>query len=151
MVMVPRVPRSAAVLGTLGLTPFVGLATGAAVSDDSLQAAMATALVAYGAVILSFLGGIQWGLALQHGGDGTPRAGLLCLSVVPSLAGWAALLLTSPSIGAGLLAGCFAAVFAIDAWLSMRGAAPSWYPRLRAPLTIIAATSLIVASLADVP
>ena len=148
--MAPGVPRTATVLGALGLIPFVGLAVGAAVSDASLQSDITTTLVAYGAVILSFLGGIQWGLAVRHGGDDAPRADLLCLSVLPSLAGWAALLLTSSSIAAGLLAGCFVAMLAIDVWLSICSAAPAWYPRLRVPLTIVATTSLIVTALADV-
>lgn len=148
MVMTMRVPRAAAVLGALGLIPFVGLALGAAASDAPSRASMITPMVAYGAVILSFLGGIQWGLALRHGGDGTPRTGLLWLSVLPSLAGWAAMLLPSRTASAILLAGCFAVVLTVDVWLSRRADAPPWYPRLRIPLTIVAATCLTGAATA---
>lgn len=44
-------------------------------------------MVAYGAIILSFLGGIRWGVALVQG-----HANHLILSVLPSLLAWACLL-----------------------------------------------------------
>ena len=60
-------PRPAAILGIVGLLPFIALAVQVA-STYPMGAAMRlpaqTALVQYGAVILSFLGGIQWGLAV---------------------------------------------------------------------------------------
>ena len=52
-------------------------------------------LRAYGAVILSFLGGIQWGLAIRNSdGNARTRQGLtpiLTVSIVPSLIGWTGL------------------------------------------------------------
>ncbi len=43
-------------------------------------------------MILSFLGGIEWGLAIrEEGGTETTRVIALGLSAVPSLAAWAAL------------------------------------------------------------
>ena len=150
MVTATGVPLGARVLGALGLVPFVGLATLAAVADASLRTTAITAIVAYGAVILSFLGGIQWGRAVRHGAAHGPNAGLLWIGVTPSLAGWLALLHPSPTVGAVLLAGCFAAVLIIDVWLSKRGHAPVWYSRLRMPLTIVVATCLGVAALAAV-
>jgi hypothetical protein len=148
MVTANGVPRGAVVLGALGLVPFVGLTAVAAVADVSLRATAITAIVAYGAVILSFLGGIQWGLAVRDNAADGPNAGLLWISVTPSLAGWLALLHPSLTVGAVLLAGCFVAVLVIDVWLSRRGHAPVWYPRLRMPLTIVVATCLGVAALA---
>jgi hypothetical protein len=148
LVTASGVPRGAGVLGALGLLPFVGLAATAAVADASLRATAITAIVAYGAVILSFLGGIQWGLTVHQGAAHKPDAGLLWISVTPSLAGWLALLQPSRTVGAALLAVCFAAVLVIDVWLSRRGCAPAWYPRLRMPLTIVVATCLVVAALA---
>ena len=48
--------------------------------------------LAYGAVILSFLGGIRWGAALRGIGASQRRFDF-AISVIPSLAGWAALLI----------------------------------------------------------
>jgi hypothetical protein len=98
-------PLLAIVLGIAGLIPFIVCGLGA-VSADPVQAArMMVALVGYGAVILSFLGGVHWGFAL---GGASPVAaalettagnrlitvqrGRLVLGVVPSLIGWLALL-----------------------------------------------------------
>lgn len=104
------------------------------------------ALAAYGAVILSFLGGVHWGLAVGK----TSRSGSLVphlvLSVVPSLVGWAALLLPSGSDFL-LLACAFAAMFVIDLRTSQSGLAPAWYPKLRLPLTVVVIASLLFGGL----
>ena len=49
------------------------------------------AFVTYSAVILSFLGGIHWGVALSRPEWSSPVR--LCLCMLPSLLGWLALLL----------------------------------------------------------
>jgi hypothetical protein len=99
-------PLLAILLGVAGLIPFVVCGLGA-VSADAVQATrMMTALIGYGAVILSFLGGVHWGFALGATAPVPPaettlsgnrfitadRARLV-LGVVPSLIGWVALLL----------------------------------------------------------
>ena len=50
------------------------------------------ALMAYGATVLAFLGGVHWGFALDEGSNQTSQAlrARLVLGVVPSLIGWAA-------------------------------------------------------------
>ena len=48
-------------LGYLGLIPFVSLAAAAVFAPTSLRGLASDALLAYGATILSFLGGIYWG------------------------------------------------------------------------------------------
>ena len=59
----PALPRSAAWLGFGGLLPFIGLALTAFV-DRHHGIVWADALVAYGAVILSFVGALHWGFAM---------------------------------------------------------------------------------------
>jgi len=99
-------PLLAILLGVAGLIPFVVCGLGA-ISADAVQATrMMTALIGYGAVILSFLGGVHWGFALGAVGPAPPVAtapagnrfitadrARLVLGVVPSLIGWLALLL----------------------------------------------------------
>jgi len=137
-----RVPRPALYLGAGGLIPFVVMAAALVIAprDDVLFA-----LGAYGAVILSFLGGIRWGLAIRGGDSGHNDAALgrwLAISVSPSLAGWAALLLPA---GAGLLllAVAFALMLALDVRAARANLAPAWYPRLRVPLTAVVVACLL--------
>ena len=60
---------------------------------------------------------------------------MFCASVLPSLAGWAALLLDR---GAGLMALglLFLVVLPGDLWLARAGLAPGWWMRLRVPLSV---------------
>lgn len=144
-----HVPGAAAWLGGLGAVPFVVLAVAGHYADTSWQAPVLFALCAYGAVILSFLGGIQWGLAIA-GYGGAPesrRDRRLVLSIVPSLLGWGALLLPV-SVALLLLAVAFGAMLWLDIRASAVGEAPVWYPRLRWPLTFTVAASLGFGALA---
>ena len=59
-------------LGLGGLVPFVAAALGAWLTGDGRWAFGG---LLYGAIILSFLGGIQWGLVLGEGAE-APRGGL---------------------------------------------------------------------------
>ncbi len=144
------IPTAAALLGAGGLIPFVGLsaATHLLSAEQSLIALQA--LTAYGAVILSFLGGIIWGLGIAGFGEATdkPREALrLTVSVLPSLFGWLALFFP-PVAGLWLLATCFLLVLSVDLLMAQRGLTPRWYPALRWRLTAIVVLSLLAASAA---
>jgi hypothetical protein len=131
-----RVPRSALVLGLGGLIPFIALAIGVWRPLAWLPQQQAlTAFIVYGAVILSFLGGIRWGAAI--GPHGPPRpARDFSLSVVPSLAGWAAPFLP-PVIGVALLISGFLLQALWDVVASETGELPPWFGSLRAALTAV--------------
>lgn len=86
----PLAPAVAA-LGYAGLLPFVACVLGIAVLDGEPRQFAVRALVAYGAVILSFLGAVHWGLLLRA--TQARVQGQLVVGVLPSLAAWAALLL----------------------------------------------------------
>ena len=107
-------------------------------------------LRAYGAVILSFLGGIQWGLAIRNSdGNARTRQGLtpiLTVSIVPSLIGWAGLLVEEP-LGFGLLIIGFALVLISDVRAVNKGIAPRWYLRLRYPLTAVVISCLTITAI----
>lgn len=118
---------SANALGYSGLIPFVVLGAGTCLLGGALQQQVAFALLAYGAVILSFLGAIHWGLAVRD--PIRPSVKLLVWGVLPSLMAWAALLWGLPG-GLWLLAAglwlCWAVdravypSFALAGWLTMR-------------------------------
>lgn len=145
-----EVPPSAGWLGAAGAVPFIVLALAIPFLTGRPQIFAVDALIAYGATILSFLGGVHWGLAIvseRRRSDGSELPGWLVLSVVPSLTAWAALLLPQ-MIGLFLLAAAIAAMLAIDVWATQVGQAPAWYPKLRKPLTAAVVTALLFGALA---
>jgi Protein of unknown function (DUF3429) len=111
-------------LGYGGLIPFVVGAALVWLVPPEWRSFTTAALSAYAAVIVSFLGGIHWGIGFR---DGTPR--LFLWGVVPSLVAAAALML-SPARGLlihGLmLLSCYAVdrrvypAHGLRAWLSLR-------------------------------
>ena len=58
-------PTLAVLLGLGGLVPFLGCGFFAVSAADPAATGWLQALILYGAVILSFLGGVHWGLALS--------------------------------------------------------------------------------------
>ena len=145
-----RVPAAARWLGGLGALPFVALAVAGAVADGSAHEFLSLALALYGAVILSFLGGIHWGLAMA--GLGQPKPGSvsarrLSFSVAPALVGWAALFLPTP-LELAVLAAAFAGMLLFDLKACQKREVPPWYPKLRVPLTIAVAASLLIGAFA---
>jgi hypothetical protein len=83
---------------------------------------VALALAAYGAVIVSFLGGIHWGLAFRHA---EPPARLLVWGVVPSLVAWLAVMMP-PSAGLVILGAMLAACYAVDRRLYAEEGVAHW-------------------------
>ncbi|HEX4944514.1 MAG TPA: DUF3429 domain-containing protein [Usitatibacteraceae bacterium] len=139
--MVRRIAWFLAVAGTV---PFV-LATVALYASDasSVRVPAITALVTYSAVILSFLAGIEWGLAIRdESGTETTRVIALGLSSVSSLAAWAVLWLPSPSWQVGCALGLFVAAWAADEWMAGRGLLPTWFVNLRTAVSVLVAANL---------
>ena len=141
--LLPDAPAPAVVLGLAGVIPFAAGALGSFWAG-AIGAFATKALLAYGAVILSFLGGIHWGLAI---GQGDPSYRRLGVGVAPSLVGWVALLLGGGAAGLLLLAAAFVAVLGLDVQLTRDGMAPAWFPRLRTALTAAVVVCLLLAAL----
>jgi hypothetical protein len=134
----PLIPKSVLVYGLLGLIPFLAppALTAAVPAHGGFLALIA---LAYGALILSFLGGARWGLAAA-----TPAPGLLTisLSMLPTLAGLA--LLLYPALLRPLQLLALAALLTLQfVWDALSKAMPPWYSRLRAILTLGAVTGLV--------
>ncbi|MGF1445386.1 MAG: DUF3429 domain-containing protein [Pikeienuella sp.] len=140
------VPRAAAVLGGGGLIPFAALALALWLAPATWADNLAAALIGYAVVILAFMGGCRWGFAAAGLGAG-PAWRPLAISVLPALYGWAVASLPAAAAMAALAAG-FAALLAADIGLTRAGGAPGWWPALRWPLTLGAAGSLLVGSVA---
>jgi len=122
-------------LTVAGLIPFVGCAAMVATGGPDTDVWLG-ALIAYAAVILSFLGGTRWGATMA---GGSPDPMTLILSNLPALVAWAALLpLEMPGpIRLSLVSAGLALM-----WLWDRRRQPAWYPALRTVATVGALLSL---------
>lgn len=138
-----RMPAAAGWLGWLGTIPFIATAATVQFAPQEFNAAAGEALIGYGAVILSFLGGIAWGRCLSDDVDGHPgrRTLMMSLSNVPPLLAWIALLL-EPGHGLILLMVSFAAALAFDLKIVGLQVYPAWFRRLRVPLTLVVIAAL---------
>ena len=124
-----------------GLIPFVaGALLVWAVRDDVL-AYVALALSAYAAVVLSFLGGIHWGLAMRQPQPASP---VLVWGVVPPLVAWPAAVMP-PSGGLVILGLMLVACYAVDRRLYPAQGAAAWLT-LRFRLSAVAALSCFIAA-----
>jgi uncharacterized membrane protein len=129
-------------LGYGGLLPFVALAVAAWV-DNSHSSLWREALLAYGAVILSFVGALHWGFAMSQSDMTThQRTNSFVWSVVPALMAWVALSMT-PEYAVMLLIAGFLIHFWQDNRLVHLVNLPVWYLTLRLQLTLVVCVSLL--------
>lgn len=128
-------------LGYGGLIPFLAGAALSWLLAPEWRPLAASALSAYAAVIVSFLGGIHWGIGFR---DGMPR--LFLWGVVPSLVAAVALMLPARhgllSHGVMLLL-----CYAVDRRVYPAHGLQAWL-RLRWRLSLVAATSCFIAAAA---
>ncbi|OWF38084.1 transmembrane protein 69-like isoform X2 [Mizuhopecten yessoensis] len=130
-------PVPALVLGFSGLIPFVAAPT-YLVMNQLFMPDIAFAQLVYGATILSFLGGIRWGMTIPEDSILQPNWFNLCYSVTPSLVAWAGVLMPSPLSSLTLMLG-----FAGACYMDMVSYGyPPWFKGLRFTLTFVAILSL---------
>jgi len=144
-----RAPLAATIIGWAGVIPFVVGAVGPiAIPDIGFAAFVALATSVYGALVLSFLGGIRWGMAMGPLYGSERNQGFL-LSALPPAAAWVALMLPHYQQIAVLIA-----AFLLQAWLDVRavgeGRAPVWFAPLRIRLTAAAVVALLVTLVVEV-
>ncbi len=139
-------PTPALVFGLGGLIPFLGLTLLVGIGPLEQRYFFLTSLTQYGAIIVTFVGALQWGYGVRsdiRGGWSWVQYGW---SILPGLAAWASLTLSVPTclrVQAFVLVACF--VF--DRVLSKIAPIPEWFVALRAVLTVVAASMLLTASL----
>lgn len=136
----PNSPKPALYLGFSGLLPFACPTLFMAVTENFIPE-LAFAQVAYGASILSFLGGARWGFALPPGSPAKPDWINLANSVVPSLLAWVAMLMSDSIVPATTMV-IMGLGIALHYDLSLLPTYPSWFKALRSVLTVVAAVSL---------
>ncbi len=127
-------------LGVAGLLPFITGALVVASGPPTWHDTALRALIAYGAVIVSFLGGIHWGSPTSAAHDGARLWG-----VVPSLLAWPLLLLPSARIALIGVAAALALCWAVDR-ARYRSMGLSALLPLRTLLSSVAMLSCLVAA-----
>ena len=124
------------VLGYLGLIPFLSGAL-LVLLVDPIPRFLNQIFILYSVIILSFLGGTQWGLALAFG---RKRAGRFILSVVPSVVSWFVYLVYTYLPDMTLLfVLCFLGLshlvqLSIDKKIFLYVSVPTWYNKMRPKL-----------------
>jgi hypothetical protein len=145
--MTPPPSSLARGLGYAGLIPFVGAAVlchlGGALAPFAPLALKA--LLAYAATIVSFLGGIHWGLAFLQDAD---RPARFLWGVTPSLLAWLAGLVPA-SAGLLLLSATLVVALAVDWRVYPRLGLQAWLP-MRLHLTSVAVLSCLAGAWAVV-
>ena len=139
-------PSSAALaLGYLALVPFLAGAAATGWAPEGLRGLVGIALSVYAAVVVSFIGGIHWGLGFA---ESDPPASLFVWGVVPALVAWPAALL-APRLGLIVHAAMLLICFAVDRAVYPRHRAAAWLP-LRLRLSVVAAVCCVVGALGSV-
>ena len=140
-------PPLASLMGFGGLIPFF-VCAGVAHSGVAPWAGLVLIIIGiYGAVILSFVGAVHWGLAMQ--GDRTQR--WFIWSVMPALYAWPPIVFLDSRTALLALVPGFLMCWSVDRRAAAAGLIPAWYMRLRHMLTLGAAIALAAASLAPPP
>jgi hypothetical protein len=157
---VPSVPKA---LGLTGLVPFYALCP--PILGAAIDALAATALthpvselllyhvypysghlqVGYGAVIVSFLGAVHWGAAMQSRSGHTTKIMFerYVWSVAPALVVFPTAAM-GVQTGSAVVASALLATLAIDAKFSWKGALPLWYMSLRIPLAAGSIAAMLI-------
>ncbi len=141
-------PTNAMLLGVAGLIPFAVCSLGALTNMPPNGERALFALIAYGAVILSFLGGVHWGFGLDAAGSAPSdvqrvRFGL---GVLPALIGWVALLvayLDFSRFALGILVVGYFVTTIFEARGGRRGYVPRGYMGLRWVLSSVVVVMLV--------
>ena len=137
----PPLTETAQRLGNLGLLPFVLGAVLIWVVNAEAHPYAALALASYAAVIVSFLGGIHWGLAFRLT---APPASLFVWGVVPSLVAWLAVMMPA-SAGLVVQGVMLVACYAVDRRVYPQQGIAHWLT-LRFRLSMVAALSCFLAA-----
>lgn len=142
-------PKVAWLLGYGGVIPFAGLTflTVLPLEIPGVTGQMISMLLlAYAAIIISFIGAVHWGIALMLG-DKDRQSLLMYYSVIPALSAWLMLLLPL-KFALFSLAGLVVIAYFMDRVLIFQLLNYD-YARLRLHLTLAVGSLLLVAGLAS--
>ncbi|HQT42886.1 MAG TPA: DUF3429 domain-containing protein [Halothiobacillus sp.] len=129
-------------LGVAGLLPFIGLTVATWFGPAEWHAPLIHALAVYAALIISFLGGVHWGVALSRPEHARQH---MLLGVAPAMLAWGAVLLPWSILALSAFILLLLLCWWIDRlWFGGIGQRLG-YGALRTGLTAVAALSLLAA------
>ncbi len=149
-----ELPSIVRMLGYAGLIPFIGLAFIVQLADSPNDFIALESLVAYGAVIVSFLGALHWGACFKTIGTSTQNRWLdhsvWIWGIMPALIAWLAIHIFIP-LALLLLAATLIVQRAIDqrtySYYFMNAQMANAFLHMRTHLTMVASVCLIWAGL----
>lgn len=136
------IPATLWAIALLALSPFPLAALLYAYGPEQYAGSALTGLLVWAAVVLSFLGGVRWGLETR---EPHPRWMRQAFSALCAVAAWVILLARGSAPDSWILGG-FIAAFLVQ-WLfdHQVASAPSRYPLLSTTVTAAACVSLALA------
>jgi len=138
------IPAQARLLGATGAIPFLAFVLGIWFAPPDFQSWSRHALIAYGMVILSFVGALHWGFTMKTPGMSEREQWTwMGWSVIPALAAWGAGILPY-RLAIALLVVTFVVHLALDHKFAPVSGLPAWYLRLRRRLTVVVVVCLIL-------
>ena len=138
-------PTAVLAFGVLGIIPFWALPASSLLASNWAGFAAAVE-VTYAALILSFLGGVRWGLAVRDASPNPMVVGLAMTPTLAGLAGLAVLVFAHGEVRLQLLA--LAAALTLSwVWDFSAKSLPPWYGRLRTVLTLGAVGGLCIGAM----
>lgn len=141
-----RLPVPAMVLGVSGAIPLLAGVSVALAAPTAFGFPLVQWVVVYAALVLSFLGGMHWGLAsavLARDPSELDAPKVLAFSVLPALVGWVAVFLPG-RLAPAVLANAFIAILLLDRLIERLGYAPRWWMPLRVRLTAAVVALLLL-------
>ncbi|MCU6435151.1 DUF3429 domain-containing protein [Undibacterium sp. Jales W-56] len=128
-------------LGFSGLIPFVLLSLACWIVHPDWLGYFIKAQLSYGIIILSFLGGLHWGVALMsHDRDTADTRKALLWGVIPTMIAWCSMV--NMAIGFLVQMIGFAVAYQVDKRLYLSYELPDWFIILRRRLTVVVVTAL---------
>jgi hypothetical protein len=128
-------------LGFYGLVPFVLLTLACWIVHPDWLGYFIKGQLSYGIAILSFLGGLHWGVALMsHDRPADEIKQALIWGVIPTIIAWCSMI----NMGVGFLVQIlgFVVAYQVDKHFYQRYALPGWFLVLRFRLTCLVVTAL---------
>ncbi|NXR09738.1 TMM69 protein, partial [Semnornis frantzii] len=133
-------PKPALYLSLAGLIPFVSVPLTMAI-QGTYYPALVFSQVMYGAVTVSFIGGMRWGFALPEDSPAKPDWMNLANSTIPPLFAWQALLYKDITSGAIMVILALGVALHYD--VSLLPSYPRWFKVLRVVGTVVMTLSLL--------
>jgi hypothetical protein len=134
-------PGALWVIAVLGLAPFPAAALAYGYGAPDVARPALSVILTWSAVVLSFLGGVRWGLETALS---APRPGRQVISVLSAFVAWILLIARHRFPDSWILAGGIAA-FLLQWLFDHQGPdVPARYPKLSTAVTVAACVSLAI-------